>query len=533
MLHLNLKIMKKIYSIIVVLFIALAVSAQYKVAQKPHTQKIITNQEISSYTVTTNNTKDDVATIVLTAGDVWGDGTGYQILIDAEATETDAWDGNPITCGSSYDAWEHMIPTNASSDDANVVMNASQQITIPAGTYDYAILNPGCTSFSTIYTASDQCDPSVGNDYVFEAGKIYTFTATLSGSNDCITLVVTDMPTEAEITANPTELVFVGIIGETTDARTSIITAFNLTEDITATTAAPFAVSADGITFGTTATIPQAGGTLYVNYTPTMTTPENGTVSLTSSSVSEEITLAGQGADCATEITLPYTQNFEDLSSLCWTGIQGSSSPTNALGIISDTSHVTGSLSWLFSSYNTCDIYDQYLISPELPVGTTDLNVEFFYMDIAEQGGEVFKVGYSSTTNDIAEFTWGDEITTLDNQDWYTYSGTVPAGTKFVGIYYYTDYGYYLVIDDITIQASTSIKSNVNSNISVFPNPANNVITVTNAENSNIVVLNMVGEVVASIENASANQTIDISNLASGSYFVRVNSEVFKVNVVK
>lgn len=525
--------MKKIYSIIVVLFIASAVSAQYKVAQKPHAQKITTNQEISSYTVTTNNTKEDVATIVLTAGDVWGDGTGYQILIDAEATETDAWDGNPITCGSSYDAWEYMIPTNASSADANVVINASQQITIPAGTYDYAILNPGCTSFSTIYTASNQCDPSVGNDYVFEAGKIYTFTATISGSNDCITLVVTDMPTEAEITATPTELMFVGIIGETTDAQTSIITAFNLTEDITATTAAPFAVSADGITFSTSATIPQAGGTLYINYTPTLTTPENGIVTLTSTTTSEEITLIGQGADCTTEITLPYTQSFEDLSSLCWTAIQGSSSPTNTLGIISDTSHITGALSWLFSSYNTCDIYDQYLISPELPVGTTDLNIEFFYMDFAEQGGEVFKVGYSSTTNDISEFTWGDEVATLANQDWYTYSETVPAGTKFIGIHYYTNYGYYLVIDDITIQVSTGIKNNISSNISVYPNPANNVITVANAENKDILVLNILGEVVAAISNATSNQTINISKLSAGTYFVKINFEVFKINVIK
>jgi hypothetical protein len=86
----------------------------------------------------------------------------------------------------------------------------------------------------------------------------------------------------------------------------------------------------------------------------------------------------------------------------------------------------------------------------------------------------------------------------------------------------------------ITITRETvNVESNLTSTISVYPNPANNVITVANAENSNIVVLNMVGEVVASIENASANQTIDITNLASGSYFVRVNSEVFKVNVVK
>ena len=59
------------------------------------------------------------------------------------------------------------------------------------------------------------------------------------------------------------------------------------------------------------------------------------------------------------------------------------------------------------------------------------------------------------------------------------------------------------------------------------------VVTVKNAENANIVIVNMVGSVVANVENASANQTIDISNLANGTYFVRVNAEVFKFNVVK
>ena len=32
---------------------------------------------------------------------------------------------------------------------------------------------------------------------------------------------------------------------------------------------------------------------------------------------------------------------------------------------------------------------------------------------------------------------------------------------------------------------------------------------------------------------ASANQTIDISNLTNGTYFVRVKAEVFKFSVVK
>jgi hypothetical protein len=43
----------------------------------------------------------------------------------------------------------------------------------------------------------------------------------------------------------------------------------------------------------------------------------------------------------------------------------------------------------------------------------------------------------------------------------------------------------------------------------------------------------MLGEVVANVNNASSNQNIDISKLANGTYFVKVDGEVFKINVVK
>lgn len=83
------------------------------------------------------------------------------------------------------------------------------------------------------------------------------------------------------------------------------------------------------------------------------------------------------------------------------------------------------------------------------------------------------------------------------------------------------------------VEGSTNVESNLTSNISVYPNPANNVITVANAENANIVIVNMLGEVVANVNNASSNQNIDISKLANGTYFVKVDGEVFKINVVK
>ena len=129
------------------------------------------------------------ATVTLEAHDVWSDGTGYQLLLDADNVEwTESYGPE---CGSSYDSygWEYMIPSNASANDANVVADGAVSISIPAGTYSYLILNPGCNDYGKNYIASSQCDESHGS-YNFEAGKGYHFLATLVSPNDCITITV-------------------------------------------------------------------------------------------------------------------------------------------------------------------------------------------------------------------------------------------------------------------------------------------------------------------------------------------------------
>ncbi|MBR0274082.1 MAG: DUF2436 domain-containing protein [Bacteroidaceae bacterium] len=139
------------------------------------------------------------ATVILTCGDVWGDGSGYQMLLDADANaygttipETGALSLNCSGNEAIYAEFEYKIPTNADGNCStqNMVMNNSVSIEIPAGTYDWCITNP--TPGDRIWIASAQ--GNVGgrqNDYAFEAGKTYEFTVTMQGSNDAVNVVVT------------------------------------------------------------------------------------------------------------------------------------------------------------------------------------------------------------------------------------------------------------------------------------------------------------------------------------------------------
>ena len=138
------------------------------------------------------------ATIILTVGDVWGDGSGYQMLLDADATAYGTiipTTGGLTTSGDAsaetYAEFEYKIPRNADGamTTENIVINNTITIEIPAGTYDWCITNP--TPDDRIWIASENGDvPGRYDDYVFEPGVTYEFTVQLVGTNDGVMLTV-------------------------------------------------------------------------------------------------------------------------------------------------------------------------------------------------------------------------------------------------------------------------------------------------------------------------------------------------------
>ncbi len=82
-----------------------------------------------------------------------------------------------------------------------------------------------------------------------------------------------------------------------------------------------------------------------------------------------------------------------------------------------------------------------------------------------------------------------------------------------------------------------SANEEIAANISIYPNPTTGIVNINNVEGATIEVLNLMGQVVKTIENASAINNIDLSNNANGTYFVRVvkGNEVSttKINIVK
>ena len=139
--------------------------------------------------------------VTLKAGDVWGDGSGYQLLLDETATQYGTGiptTGQFCTCAAinpnMYDIFSHTIPAGCypecASTSGNWIFNNEMTIQIPAGTYDYCIVNP--EPGNNLWIAGG--DNGRKHNYVFAEGKDYLFEAKLNGQNDQIVITITDAP---------------------------------------------------------------------------------------------------------------------------------------------------------------------------------------------------------------------------------------------------------------------------------------------------------------------------------------------------
>jgi len=92
-------------------------------------------------------------------------------------------------------------------------------------------------------------------------------------------------------------------------------------------------------------------------------------------------------------------------------------------------------------------------------------------------------------------------------------------------------------LDVVKLEPNVGINNNVASNITMYPNPSNGIVTIANAEGASIEVLNVMGQVIASFNANSSLTTFDATNLSNGNYVVRIvkdnNTTVKTLNIIK
>ena len=141
--------------------------------------------------------------------------------------------------------------------------------------------------------------------------------------------------------------------------------------------------------------------------------------------------------DCGT-VSVPYTESFE-YGLACWSYV-GTNLGVNRFSSISHE----GEHGVIFYHSGS----PQYLISPEFD-SSTAMTMSFWYWKNYTDNPVTFQVGYSTTTNDVSAFTWGEEVSAI--WGWEKYENDIPADTKFVAIKYTSTNGNnQLIVDDFS-----------------------------------------------------------------------------------
>ena len=127
-------------------------------------------------------------------------------------------------------------------------------------------------------------------------------------------------------------------------------------------------------------------------------------------------------------------------------------------------------------------------------------------------------------------------------KDWKFFEHNLPAGTHKIEWQYITDgYGHQdnskCWIDDITFPGGSIVLNDVDEigsdeMISVYPNPANDVIFLKGNDIQYVEIYNSLGMIVLS-RNITDAESMNIAGFASGVYFVRTFDKNDKISTTK
>lgn len=187
------------------------------------------------------------------------------------------------------------------------------------------------------------------------------------------------------------------------------------------------------------------------------------------------------------------------------------------------------------------DIATDYTVSPSSPVcegtsmtftnATTAAGIVENYMF----NYNLFKNHWQSVPDSTYAWDMGDPSPVIWSKDAnYAYPA---AGTYNATLYTLT--GLFTSCMDtkvtpITVNVCVGINNAVaTENVSIYPNPANDVLNITNTgKEATITIMNSLGQVVYGAV-VTDKVAIDIKNLSEGVYFVKVNNQISKVVITK
>jgi len=157
---------------------------------------------------------------------------------------------------------------------------------------------------------------------------------------------------------------------------------------------------------------------------------------------------------------------------------------------------------------------------------------EGFVSDILFNDGTVSLAGtpgnyWGSSNNGIVDMGLSEVLDDGDLEKWGDpAAGVIVDSMEWEGYWYYT-YAYPMTIHPVSIPQIEGIDNTEAVNISVYPNPVANVVTVSGI-NGNGMIYDMRGSVVSTFT-VNGETRLDLSRLSNGIYMLRVADSIVKI----
>ena len=136
----------------------------------------------------------EMARITLNVKNDWGDGSGYQLLLDPDCILYFLTESGHIN--QIYDEADYKLPADADVLENFLTAGESESVDVPEGEYDFLLFNPAPTT-GEIYIPGGM---SEGDDVKFVAGYEYVFTMTMELQSDNCS-VTCDTPSDLAVSA--------------------------------------------------------------------------------------------------------------------------------------------------------------------------------------------------------------------------------------------------------------------------------------------------------------------------------------------
>ena len=437
---------------------------------------------------------DDVV-VTLKAGNLWNDGTGYQMLLDADANAYGVYfpaNGGLTSSGDAapevYAQFEYKIPVNAdgSLTTQNIVLNNSISIVIPAGVYDWCITNP--TPGDRMWIAAS--NGSIGgrqNDYVFEAGKTYEFEVKRFGDNDGVDLTITNTPVSGNYT--------ITVVADPADGG-------NITG------AGDYASGAS-CTLRATAN----SGYSFVNWT------KDGDVVY--SQPEYTFTVTGNAT---------YVAHFE--ASVTSYTISASANPSNGGTVTGGGTFAPGLTCTLTATPSEGFSFDNWtengtVVSQDAIYSFTVDRNRTLVANFSSAPYFIISASATSSGNitpqgDIQVPAGGSQTFTITPDFGCRVKQVIVDGVDFGQI---TTYTFNNVFSNHSIHAVFSgwgVEESSAFGISVYPNPTSDRVVVKGSDVAEIQIYDIMGRVMRSVKTSNESETIDLHDLARGSYVMMI-----------